>query len=108
MEIPERSSPSVNLRFTITSAIHLCVLCRRGWSTSRSFVPVQVEDSRHKRSAPKIAFGAEVSGWQRITSEIITMSEALALGDMAVETRVAFPFVGHGNICKPQKTIMTP
>jgi hypothetical protein len=44
-----RTWVSVNLRFTITSAVHFRILCRRGWSTPWSFVPVQAEDSRRKR-----------------------------------------------------------
>jgi hypothetical protein len=36
-----------------------------------------------EESALKIASAPEVSGWQRITTEIITMSEALTLDDVA-------------------------
>jgi hypothetical protein len=39
----------VNIRFTITSIVHLHVLCRRGRSTLWSFVQVRAEDSRCKR-----------------------------------------------------------
>jgi hypothetical protein len=36
-----------------------------------------------EESALKVAFASEVSGWQRITTEIITMAEALTLNDVA-------------------------
>jgi hypothetical protein len=39
--------------------------------------------SMQEESALKIASAPEVSGWQRITTEIITMSEALTLDDVA-------------------------
>jgi hypothetical protein len=39
--------------------------------------------STQEKSAPKVASALEVSGWQSIMAEIITMSEALALDDVA-------------------------
>jgi hypothetical protein len=39
--------------------------------------------SMQEESAPKVASALEVSGWQRIMTEIITMAEALALNDVA-------------------------
>jgi hypothetical protein len=39
--------------------------------------------SMQEESVSKVASTSEVSGWQRITAEIITMAEALALNDVA-------------------------
>jgi hypothetical protein len=46
-----------------------------------------------EESTPKVAPTPKVSRWQRITVEIITMTETLALGDVAWRTHAIFPFV---------------
>jgi hypothetical protein len=52
------------------NAVELCSSSGEGLSTQ-------------EESAPKVASAPEVSGWSRITAELITMSEALALDDVA-------------------------
>jgi hypothetical protein len=57
--------------------------------------------------APKVTSVWEASGWWRTTMEIINTLEVQVFGDMAWWTRVASLFVGHRNICKSQRTVMT-
>jgi hypothetical protein len=87
-EIPERSSPShmglgehslhnnicsTPSRLMQEGTVNIVELC----SSSGGGLSMQEE------SAPKVASAPEVSGWQRITTEIITMSEAHVLDDVA-------------------------
>jgi hypothetical protein len=40
-------------------------------------------------------------------SEVISVPKVLSADDVARWTRVVPSFVGHENICKPQRTVMT-
>jgi hypothetical protein len=88
MEIPEQSSPShVGLG---EPSLHNNIYSTHSHLVQEGTVnAVELCSSlsggllMQEESAPKVTSTPEVSGWQRITTEIITMSEALALDDVA-------------------------
>jgi hypothetical protein len=42
-----------------------------------------------------------------VEAEVIGVPEVLSADDVARWTRVTSPFMGHRNICKSQRTVMT-
>jgi hypothetical protein len=72
------------------------------WRGSGEGFPAQVEVVSEVVSVP------EASRWRWTMAKIIDVPEALVFDDMAWWTRVASSFVGHENICKSQRTVMTP
>jgi hypothetical protein len=64
------STPSRLVQEGTVNAAELCSSSGRGLSMQ-------------EESAPMVTSMPEVSGWQRIMAEIITMVEALTLNDMA-------------------------
>jgi hypothetical protein len=59
-------------------------------------------------SEPKVAFIIGALEMAKVDSGDLQHIGGPILDDMARRTHVAFPFVGHGNICKSQRTVMTP
>jgi hypothetical protein len=57
--------------------------------------------------APEVISVPEASRRQWTVAEVIGVPEVLMFNDVVRWTRVTSLFVGHKNICKYQKTIMT-
>jgi hypothetical protein len=57
--------------------------------------------------APKVTSVSEALGWWRTTTEIISTPKVQVFGDVAWWTHDTFLFMGHRNICKSQRTVMT-
>jgi hypothetical protein len=49
----------------------------------------------------------EVPRWRRVVAKGISAPEVLIYGNVAQWTCVAPSFMGHKNICKSQRTVMT-
>jgi hypothetical protein len=66
------------------------------------------EDSwRRWEIALKVISAPEASGWRWTVVKIIGAPEVLVLDDVARWTHVTSSFVGHRNICKSQRTVIT-
>jgi hypothetical protein len=81
----------------ITSAIHLDIFCRDEPITQRSPSSFRVE-----------GFGTSALETTKVDSGDHQHARGPILDDLAQRTHVAFLFVGHRNICKSQRTVMTP
>jgi hypothetical protein len=98
----------MSLRFTMTTATHIHLLRGIESSTRRSLGADRAEDSWHRwEIAPKVVSAPEASGWRWTMAKIIGVSKVLVLDDVARWTCVTSSFVGHENICKSQKIVMT-
>jgi hypothetical protein len=56
---------------------------------------------------PKATPTLAAPSWGRAATKVISMLEVLISGDVAQWTHVTSSFVGHRNIYKSQRTVMT-
>jgi hypothetical protein len=56
---------------------------------------------------PKVVSASGPSRWRWTVAKIIVATEVLVLDDVAPWTHVASSFMGHRNICKSQRTVIT-
>jgi hypothetical protein len=66
-----------------------------------------VEPRRRQEVTLEVIPVLEASRWRWTMTEIIGVLEVFTFDDVARWARVASSFVGHENICKSQRVVMT-
>jgi hypothetical protein len=61
----------------------------------------------HGEIAPNVVSVPEATWWRWAEAKVISAPEVLVLDDLAWWTHVAPSFVGHENICKYQRIVLT-